>query len=659
MARISEALRKYREHDLLASGLSLGVVKRLRIGEVMDEEAAYELTGIEGVFAYEIPYFDVSGEPTQFSRWKLLPADPDREVDIKYWQPERTISRVYIPPLVNWSKISQDPSVRIVVTEGEKKAACATLHDIPCIGLGGVWSWKAKKWGMEDLPDFGDFLWHGREVEICFDSDLYTNSNVSRALRALCVMLTNAGARVFVRYLPNAKGKTDLDSFLVAFGAEAYEDLECHESDTSRELHDLNADLVYVKNPGMYYSTRERIVYGTTQRLLMRYGHIAVLDGGGKPHRAVSLWAEWPHRRMAEGMVYDPAKPQMTGGCVNTWKGWGVEPRQGPVQKWLEVIKSVDGWEWFLRWLAFPIQNPGVKMFTSVLLWSLEQGTGKTFIGNVMRDIYGDNSVEIGSGALHDDSYVWLKNKQFVLAEEVSYSGVRADNGRLKNLITGERVLVNEKYVPQYELSNRANILFTSNRPDALPLDRDDRRIFVATMSKKRPDEFWDELDHWRHHGGGPSFFMWYLLHKVDVSGFNPRDRAPVTDAKMDMVYDSMSSVEALLYDLISNETLDEMLGDMAKVANGRDVWTVQQITTFLPDEVRTRSVAPKAIGMALVKAGAVRGGVIKTATGPKRLIAVRNISFWRERVSDKRLWAANFEGKMTVADFSKRRSER
>jgi hypothetical protein len=455
-------------------------------------------TGIEDAVAYQIPYFGPRGEDLQYLRWKLFPVTDD-DIGIKYTQVDKTIPRLYLPPLVDWSKICEDVDQRLIITEGEKKAACATNMGMPCIALGGVWSFTSKKWHLKEIPDWKWFDMKGREIEVCYDGDMYTNDNVARALDALTGLLTKKGARVFVRHLPTVDGLSKLDDFLVAKGRKAYEALHVAEAPNSELMSQLNEDLCYIKNTQTYFSTHERILYGDVGRLKRRYGSMTILAESGKQIAAVDEWVKWPFMRMADRMTYAPGEPQFIRGELNDWPGWGVEAKRGEVSQFLDVIKSIDGWEWLLKWLAYPVQNPGAKMFSAVLIWSVEQGTGKTFIGDVMRDIYGRNSNVITSVELHDESFVWLRNMQFILGEEVSQRRSIADSGLLKHIITNDTITINEKYVPTYKLPNCANLMFTSNKPDAIIMDRNDRRFFVGKLDKSRPLSFWRKLDRWRH----------------------------------------------------------------------------------------------------------------------------------------------------------------
>ena len=88
-----------------------------------------------------IPFTDASGNPTGYAR--LKPDRPRRQKDgkpVKYESPKGAKNRAYFPP--GTRAVVVNPSLPLVFTEGEKKAAKADQEGIPCIGLVGVYGGK-------------------------------------------------------------------------------------------------------------------------------------------------------------------------------------------------------------------------------------------------------------------------------------------------------------------------------------------------------------------------------------------------------------------------------------------------------------------------------------------------------------------------------------
>ncbi len=152
----------------------------------------------------------------------------------KYLQPRGTTPRLFIPALPVVERALATPGTELWVTEGEKKALCAALHGIPCVGIGGVWNWGRRPSStdsvIELLPDWHRVGVKGRKIVLVGDSDLAgrpPNDAAGWALRTLARALRVAGAVwVTTLILPGAtwaealdgQSKTGLDDYLALQG---------------------------------------------------------------------------------------------------------------------------------------------------------------------------------------------------------------------------------------------------------------------------------------------------------------------------------------------------------------------------------------------------------------------------------------------------------
>lgn len=172
---------------------------------------------------YRIPYHDLDGKPTGFYRIRSTSGKRNFAGKVqRYSQPPRTGTHVHLPRFIKWRPIAGDPKKTVYITEGEKKAACAVKHHLPCIGLGGVDSWRG-----DAEKELEEFMWEGREVVICFDSDAASNPNIRRAEAKLAEHLRGKGARVLIKRLPQGEdgSKVGIDDFIVAHGVKAFKQL--------------------------------------------------------------------------------------------------------------------------------------------------------------------------------------------------------------------------------------------------------------------------------------------------------------------------------------------------------------------------------------------------------------------------------------------------
>jgi regulatory protein RepA len=206
---VKQKINKKHLADLARSGIDAKTAARLGI------------TSLSKGDAYAIPFFDLRGKQLDFVRRRVF------DGPTKYLQKTGTKVHLYFPPLVDWQKATRKRSRRILITEGEKKAARACLAGMACVGLTGV------NCGLVNghLPaSLLGINWNGRPVEIIPDSDQSTNDNVVKAFIELGDALAAAGAKVSFRDLPTLSGeaKTGLDDYLEARGQKAYDDLPLH-----------------------------------------------------------------------------------------------------------------------------------------------------------------------------------------------------------------------------------------------------------------------------------------------------------------------------------------------------------------------------------------------------------------------------------------------
>src|SRR2546429_8588779 len=181
--------------DLARSGLTRTDHKLMRVRE-LSPEAVKKLTGKYATAAYQLPYFNTKGQAIDYSRLRFSEPVPDLKAgkELRYWQPPKTPPHAYLPPHVDWRAVLKDKGVSLVITEGEKKAACgAKLLKRPVVGLGGVWSFMSRAQRMGLLPELVP-LAEKRQVLLCYDQDSSPNPDVVVARQALAYALGRAGA---------------------------------------------------------------------------------------------------------------------------------------------------------------------------------------------------------------------------------------------------------------------------------------------------------------------------------------------------------------------------------------------------------------------------------------------------------------------------------
>lgn len=571
---------------------------------------------------------------------------------VRYVQPFDTAPVAYYPRNQDWSELLTDSSQPLIITEGELKAAKACKEGFPTIGLGGVDSFQAKRMGVVWLESLSFVNWVGRHVYICYDSDMRKNPNVLAALERLSEELEARGAHPYVIILPEVDGpetKIGLDDFLIHEhgGPDEFASLlsEAEPLGLSRALFHLNDRYVYVADPGLIINDKTLAKHSPgafkehvaapnvfIAREFDQEGNIRT-----KTTSAAATWIKWPLRRAVDKITYMPGKDKfLTLGSLtvyNGWQGWGCEPRDGDASLFLDLIDHLftgadpGAKEWFLKWCAYPLQYPGVKLFSDVLVYGRNHGTGKSLIGYTLGKIYGKNFTEIKQKNLHENHNEWAENKQFVMGDDITGSNKREDNDLLKNLVTQREIRLNPKYIPSYTVPDVINYYFTANRPDTFFMDDDDRRHFIHEVKVHAlPEEFYVEYDLWLDSGGASAVFH-YLLN-LDTGDFNPAARAFDTNAKKRMINDTQSDLGAWVRRLIDDPENTLRVGN---IRLKKDLFSNHELLDLYDPERRTGTTA-NGLGRELRRAGfelVNQGKSIKLPDGNERLFAVRNADLW------------------------------
>lgn len=644
---------------LSESGLDAKDAAKLKMKLVTDKEARRLTNRQFNETSMLIPYFDVKGKVNK-EFWRLRRLETPKgfkKKHLKYTQTPDTPPIIYFPPLLSiaWSEIVKDTSIPIFITEGELKAAsgCKLLRE-PVLGLGGVWSWKSKKTQQPIIKDVLHIEWVSRTVYIVFDSDTVEKPDVGKALAALTTMLAKLGAVVFVITIPHPLDgtKAGLDDYLVANGTESFDDLvsDAEPHSLSSELWKLNDKVTWIRDNACVVEHDTKLIM-TNQQFINNYAPYKYFKtsntGAMVEVSATKSWREWLYRSEVFTVDYSPGEGDFIkdfkgNNAYNLWEGWGVEPVKGPVKYWDELLTYIfegnkEARLWFEQWCAFQFQNPGNKIYSAVLLWGTATGTGKSLVGMTLGKIFGENFSEVGQKHLHSDYNEWAWRKQFVLGNELTGVEKRKDADHIKNMITQERVYVNIKYGPQYNITDCINYFFTSNHPDAFILEDQDRRFFVWEMPPEPlPRSFYAGYDEWLH-SNGPSHLFDYMLN-FDLTGFDHKSPPPITEAKIEMMVAGKSDVSMWVHELINNP---EMVLKIDRHRLDQDIFTMHELYR-LYNPTGNSKVTINGLSRELTKAGLPKSEVVRLDDGANlRLRVVRNIKKWQKKQISE--WAKHY----------------
>jgi hypothetical protein len=209
--------------DLKRSGLDAKDAAIMGIESLSAEEA-------EGLFetpraGYKIPYSNFDRVVFGFFRFRYTDFIPTQvfggEVQItkqlKYMQPAGSGVHAYLSRHIDWNDVLDDPTIPVISTEGEKKAAAACKAGLITVGLGGVDAFASSKRDIDLLPELVR-LAPNRRMPIVYDSDIVNKKEVRLARKKLALQIYLAGG--FPEFIDLPSGDNDakigLDDYLMA-----------------------------------------------------------------------------------------------------------------------------------------------------------------------------------------------------------------------------------------------------------------------------------------------------------------------------------------------------------------------------------------------------------------------------------------------------------
>lgn len=565
--------------DLAKSAISQAEAELAEMHTVKDASTIYP--DFKKLPALVIPYvdpwtddfiqFERDGELLPFCRVRYYGDDGKaqgfvQKRKMRYTQPVDSGVHPYFPVVdgLDWQEVLNDPDVPLMITEGEKKALCACLSGIPCIGIGGVYNFAHDG---ELLPILDKVKWSGRQVYICYDSDAVTNPNVKAAEGRLATELSmKREADVYMVRLPDAPDgtKMGLDDFVHRYGDDKF--FELVESapqirKIDKEVLRLNNYVAWIEKDGLVLDlTTDVFIKKDNFKSGSAYSSHKIEVPGKKAGESsiVSVAASWlthPHARRYTKAVFRPGTNDkaipLPGGGVGYNRFRGLEGEPGPVQPFFDLyyflMSETDEFDEDLIWktICYKVQNLEKNIGLGLMLLG-KQGSGKTVFAEILADMVDPYSTVISTDALANPNNSWIETSLMVIMNEAEEYKMKDSMGALKRYVTDKRQPMSEKYRVSDTVNSYGFYTFNSNERNAGAFADDDRRMIILLCPDVHPDgeAFYGPIWEWKENGG-PRHLL-HFFQNYDLEGWKPPRHAPVTREKRAAYYASLTPVQKL-----------------------------------------------------------------------------------------------------------------
>ncbi|MBZ9996584.1 primase-helicase family protein [Mesorhizobium sp. BH1-1-4] len=275
---------------------------------------------------------------------------------------------------------------------------------------------------------------------------------------------------------------------------------------------------------------------------------------------------------------YGTADPT-PGEHYNLYKGLAVEPVAGDWMSFqrhvFHVICNGDMrlFRFFMGWMADLFQSPATKPGTALLLHGLK-GTGKSLFTVPLHQILGlGNSVKVNNRKhLTGNFNAHMAGKLLVTAEESFWGGDKEADSSLKDQITSEVVLLENKFADPVPTRDSRRFIIISNAKSVVRATPDERRYAATVVSDARIGDaaYFDALAA-DIYGGKTASAMLHDLLELDISDIDLR-RPPKTAALIGQIINALPADERWIRGVLqsgsftgaaSMDLLDERTSEM------------------------------------------------------------------------------------------------
>lgn len=268
----------------------------------------------------------------------------------------------------------------------------------------------------------------------------------------------------------------------------------------------------------------------------------------GKTVPVSKEWIRDPRRRSYQGFCFRPGSTD-TPRFYNLWRGFSVDPatdtqpsasfQYRALELFLEhALVNVCGGDedlnkWLIGYFAHLVQRPGEKPLTAIVFRG-KKGVGKNALIERVGYLLGKHFAVVSNRRYLTGQFnSILEDKLLLTLDEAFWSGDKAAEGVLKDLITGSHHMIERKGLEPYTVDNCLRLAILGNEDWLVPATEDERRFAVFTVGegRKQDHKFFKDMRVGMEKGGYALLLRYLLdfdLSTVDV------DRAPSTAGLVD-----------------------------------------------------------------------------------------------------------------------------
>jgi hypothetical protein len=362
--------------------------------------------------------------------------------------------------------------------------------------------------------------------------------------------------------------------------------LEKQNLETASKLEEIKKTYCYVMANDMYNKLGSGEFYQATQ-INNYHAHQVFIEKGTLTNKLLNsknfAKAETfiTSAKYKPGLIYVKGPNEIPlvqkGIVLNIYIPNYVQPKKGDIQFILDFfiwLVGQDKWKIIEQWIAYNIQEPGIKIKWALVLVSEVEGVGKGLLARILSRILGYENVNENANYKHltNTHNTLLIGTQVLVLNEVSLGDFKSKaegTNTLKNFVADPFYTCNFKGRPMTKLPNLTNFMLFSNDPRVLSVNDGARRYYFCNIKKaeeeiiqKTNEGFFDKAWNFVDSDEGAAALLNYFLNEVKIE--DPtifQKRAPQTNDLKELIEQSKHPViKKLEYDLNRPEEIHKKI---------------------------------------------------------------------------------------------------
>ena len=265
----------------------------------------------------------------------------------------------------------------------------------------------------------------------------------------------------------------------------------------------------------------------------------------------IEEWLKDDEVRIYKSIDFLPPPLVCPDGVLNTWSGFEIDKHVN-----IESSQNIDPFlyhtnllcgfdqkshEYFIKWLAQLIQQPGKLIGIAIILFS-QEGAGKNIFLDLFSKMIGERYYNEVSNPEHELFGRFSNARNFKLLvdlDEAKRKDTFSNSDVLKNMITSEYINCESKGVDPMRIRNYARFVLTTNNVVCAKITDTTRRFVIFEVSNimRGNQQYFHQFASYMTDLPNQKAIMEYL-RSVDISNINWITERPISDT-----YNALKSI--------------------------------------------------------------------------------------------------------------------